>query len=180
MLRINDVQKEFLRKPFSKPMKNPNVEQLSKSECKFIVIGDYSTYFFVKNDIDFEVCVVDYKTERKPVSPEVKRMIDNAMVGRKVLRINNPPGTVSDDAIEMVKKWIKKPQRLFVIVDGEDDLVALPFFLSVSQSYCIVYGIRDKGMVIKQVTEGFKRKMVERFKRLSLDLGIPRSVSHSD
>ena len=166
MIIINDDQRRFLKRPFSEPVKNIDKKALEKMNCKFIVVGDYSTQFFVENGIEFDVCVVDYKTERRDISEQSKKVINTTMKNRKVLKIHNPKGVVSDEAISMVREWVEHGDKMFVIVEGEDDLVALPFFAYAPEDYCVVYGIKNKGMVVKKVSAPFKEEIMQRFKGL--------------
>ena len=147
----------FLKTHFAQPVKNIDKKRLKKMNCGFIVIGDESVSKFVEKDIDFIVAVVDYKTKREPITNDEKRIVNKAMDGRKIIRIRNSAGTISDETIKTVKDWLKNQEKIFIIIDGEDDLVAVPFILLAPENYCIVYGIRNEGIIIKKITPEFKR-----------------------
>jgi len=149
----------FLKTYFERPVKNIDKKHLKKMNCCFIVIGDGSVSKFIKKDIDFSVAVVDYKTKRESITNDERRIVNKAMHGRKIVRIKNRAGTISDETIKTVKDWLKNQEKIFIIIDGEDDLVAVPFILLApkNKNYCIVYGIRDEGIIIKKITPEFKR-----------------------
>jgi hypothetical protein len=161
---LNQEQRQVLKQHFSNPESNPNIKKLQSMGGRFILVGDISTKFFIENKIPFEVCVVDYKTERSVLSEDDKKIIDSQQKNRQVLKIENPAGAISNQAIDLVKKWVKDKIKLFVIVEGEEDLVAVPFFFLAPATYYVVYGLKDLGMVTVELTDDFKEKLKKEMK----------------
>ncbi len=163
-MKLNDKQREYLKTPFSKPIRDDymllsKLNNYQYNGYKFIVIGDYSVEFFIKNGLPIYVGVVDFKTERKPISFMSKRLIKDFMKGYRCVELKNPLGQFTTASVDLVKQWVSKQDKLFIEVTGEEDIVALPFILLASNDYCVVYGLRDQGMIIKKLSRDFQRKV---------------------
>ena len=77
--------------------------------------------------------------------------------------IRNPPGCISDDlwnAIETAYDDLEKGS-LLIVVEGEEDLAALPAIFLAPKDVTIIYGLPNKGVVVVKSTEENKRKVKE-------------------
>ena len=77
----------------------------------------------------------------------------------------NEAGTINlkaTDTIEYaIKKYLKEKKKSWIIVNGEEDLLALPAILFAPLNSLVLYGQMDLGVVIVEVTEEKKKKVEE-------------------
>jgi len=112
-----------------------------------------------------DVQVVDARENRKPrVLPRVKP--------RETLRAKNPAGSITVEALETIRNALagEKPAR--VLVDGEEDLLAVPAIALAPHEACIFYGQPGAGIVLVISDEPAKRRSWALLKRM----GVPNSL----
>ncbi len=63
--------------------------------------------------------------------------------------VNNPPGNVTDELQELVRKSLKEKSKVKIFVKGEEDLAVFPFILESPINTVILYGLKDKGVMVK-------------------------------
>ena len=103
-----------------------------------------------------DIRIIDFKT---------KRHFLTKLSHPRGVKAKNSPGTINTEAVAAyqiaVKDYIsnKKPQTL--IIDGEEDLLALPAILLAPLGSVVLYGQFDMGIVVNEVTEE-KKQNVER------------------
>ena len=73
--------------------------------------------------------------------------------------ITNPPGTLSTESIILLRDLIKQNIDSLIVVDGEEDLLALPSILFAPINGHVLYGQPNEGLVIVSVTESLKVKV---------------------
>jgi uncharacterized protein (UPF0218 family) len=87
-----------------------------------------------------DIQVVDGKENRKGREPP-------AVPFARLIQVENPAGGLTNEAIEGIRKAFqgKKPAR--VMVDGEEDLMAIPVIALAPVSAVVFYGQPGEGMV---------------------------------
>jgi hypothetical protein len=98
-----------------------------------------------------DVQVVDAKenrVERRP--PDVPHS--------RSISVRNPPGTITEGAIEAIRKAFsgKKPAR--VMVEGEEDLLVIPAVILAPASATVLYGQPGVGIVVVRATAAAKAR----------------------
>ena len=73
--------------------------------------------------------------------------------------INNPSGTLSTESIVLIHDLITQNIDSLVVVDGEEDLLALPSILFAPLNAYVLYGQPNEGIVVVSVTESLKIKV---------------------
>jgi hypothetical protein len=124
---------------------------------RIISVGDVISDVMIKHSTPPQILVVDNKVMRKLVEP-VPADVD------RTVYVNNPPGTLSDEAWAAVQEAVQRTERIRVLVDGEEDLLTLVAVLYAPKGSFVVYGQPDEGIVIIKVTERTRekiRKLVE-------------------
>jgi hypothetical protein len=98
-----------------------------------------------------DVQIVDAKENR------VKRRPPDVPHSRSI-RARNPPGTITGDAIEAIRKAFsgKKPSR--VLVEGEEDLLVIPAVILAPASAIVLYGQPRVGIVAVRATSAAKAR----------------------
>jgi len=87
-------------------------------------------------------------TLRKRISPvEIK--------AERTYKVRNPAGVVTREAWEAIKEALREEEAL-ILVDGEEDLLAIPAVLESPDNALVVYGQPSEGLVV--VTASLEKK----------------------
>lgn len=126
-----------------------------KKPEKLIAVGDRASRSIIRKGIRLDVAVVDNRVMRKPIRPITLKT-------DKTYRVDNPAGTLTDEAWQVMAEAIRHNGRVKVLVEGEEDLLTLAAVLSSPEGSMVVYGQPRSGIVAIDVTEATK----ERFRRI--------------
>ena len=121
---------------------------LDSNPPRIIAIGDATSRTLSKLRVD--VRVVDGREMRRPTAIEEPTV-------RHLFKVRNPPGAIEEEAWNAVKEAIAEGDAL-VIVDGEEDLLALPAILEAPCKSLVFYGQPHVGIVVVDVDERAKEK----------------------
>ncbi|UCG36875.1 MAG: GTP-dependent dephospho-CoA kinase family protein [Candidatus Bathyarchaeota archaeon] len=140
-----------------------NVKNLIDKEkpAKIITVGDQVSKDFSENLIQPDVLIVDEKIMRKRIAPI-------HLAADEITQVMNPPGTITDEAWQTVERAILSPGCTKILVDGEEDLLALVAILTAPESSLVFYGQPHKGIVAVVVTAETKQKMREIFDAMQI------------
>jgi len=127
--------------------------------AKIIAVGDRVSRNLEKSGFSPDVIIVDNKIMRKPVAPL-------EMVTDTTFSVNNPAGTITDEACKIVEKTMDSAGRVKVFVDGEEDLLTLVAVLSAPKGSIVVYGQPREGIVVVSVTYDSKRRIADIISRM--------------
>jgi uncharacterized protein (UPF0218 family) len=83
-------------------------------------------------------------------------------------RCSNPAGTISQEAITILKKSLSCAFPVRIIVQGEEDMLALPVFVFAPTGALVLYGQPKKGLVIVKITPTVQRKAKDLMDRMKL------------
>lgn len=115
-----------------------------------ISVGDVVSESMTGHGILPKVLVVDNKVMRQPIPPIP---LD---VGQ-TLHVKNPPGTLTDEALAVMREAVGKAHPTRVLVEGEEDLLTLVAVLCAPEGSLVVYGQPGEGIVVVKATEKSKR-----------------------
>ncbi|ARS89027.1 GTP-dependent dephospho-CoA kinase family protein [Natrarchaeobaculum aegyptiacum] len=135
---------------------------LAELEGPLIAVGDVVTYHFLRAGHTPDVAVVDEQTKRSAVDDEIRETVADDVQ----LEAVNPAAEISVDVLEALREGLETDEPTTILVDGEEDLVALPAIVAAPAGASVVYGQPDEGMVHVVVTEdvrGRVRDLLERF-----------------
>jgi len=91
-----------------------------RSWTKVICVGDVVASYCIKSGRLPDVVIVDGKTKRQqPIGLDVEAKA----LGYNVIRIVNPPGGVTPEAIEHLCKILKGSGRQLLLIEGEEDML---------------------------------------------------------
>lgn len=153
MYKIPDNKKADLKIPLG-----PVYKKVDKNVIEgrnIVTVGDFVTEVILNEKIKPALAIIDNKTERK----EYKGKTHNA---EEVIKIKNPPGTITHDLWNAIATAYTTEKETLIIIDGEEDLAALPAIYLAPKKTTVIYGMPKKGMVIVNVNSE-KRKLVEKF-----------------
>ncbi|MDA4118372.1 MAG: GTP-dependent dephospho-CoA kinase family protein [Thaumarchaeota archaeon] len=84
-----------------------------------------------------------------------------------VLRAKNPAGGITEAARRTIKKAFKAKKPVMVIIEGEEDLLALPAVVDAPTGSVVFYGQPLVGVVAVKVDERSKAIALEMLRRMS-------------
>jgi uncharacterized protein (UPF0218 family) len=163
---------QLLKKPFGtlvteSKVSEKKISSMIKGAGKVIAVGDATTERLVSFGITPDIAVIDGKERRSrrsyPVSYQDKQV-----------RCTNPAGTISAEALKTLQQALKSEDTVLVIVDGEEDLLALPLFSMSPLGSAVLYGQPLEGMVVVRVTAAKRRRAKE------LMSMIPKALRKND
>ena len=153
VLRLRDDQRQLLKRPLGRLIRGTPEDVRRELEAlvaerrgPMIVVGDVVSSTVSKLAPERTVYVTDGRTLRERTS-EVKLDVD------VVVRCRNEPGTISREAYEVIREAIGSGKRVHVVVDGEEDLLALAAVYLSPVGSIVVYGQPGEGVVVVEVNE---------------------------
>lgn len=127
---------------------------------KVILVGDIVTKTFVKLNLQFDLAIVDLKTNRRRLFKSLRDLgIQNPS---KLIVVRNKRGTITKAMTKAIRKVFVKNFRGAVIkVIGEEDLAVIPVVIQAPIGSIIFYGQRGQGIVCVDVEEVTKEKFLK-------------------
>lgn len=142
-----------------------NTEDIPRSS-NIIAVGDIVSLNLKKANYPTAVNIIDYKTRRENID---KKEIEQYFP-RTSQQLINPAGTINSSSANTILSAIAKYQKTkatqVIVVDGEEDLLALPAMLLSPLDTYIIYGQYSVGMILVKVTENIKflaKQYLEKF-----------------
>jgi cytidyltransferase-like protein len=132
---------------------------------KLIVVGDVSLKSLAVAGARISCAVIDFKTRRVGLFQDISELHWSP---RKMHFVKNPAHFVTPELCSAVRELVKGSERDCLLVDGEEDLAALPAILSAPLNSVVVYGQPGEGLVLVKVGEKEKekaREMLNKFKK---------------
>ena len=133
-----------------------------KGSGMVVTVGDATTERLLSFLIIPDVAVIDgiERRSRRAPLPVNYSAIE--------LRCANPSGSISKNAFDVLQLAIKGSHPARVIVDGEEDLLALPLFYLVSQDSVVLYGQPLEGLVVVRITAAKKKEAKDLMDRIGI------------
>lgn len=113
-----------------------------------ITVGDYCSL-----NLPSDVKIFDGKIERK----KVKKTPPFS------LQVSNPSGTIQKKAWRIVAKAIRDKKN--ILVEGEEDLLAIPAVLLSPPKCAVIYGFPKKGVCLVETSSKVKKEIKELLKK---------------
>ena len=161
----------ILKKPFGDLIRKENItkENIIKiinsyngdNKTSIVTVGDATTERILSFGIYPKIAIID-GVERRIRRPDVKNSeIIKAYSNKnkiKFYKCSNRQGTISKEAYDIIEKIIQSNENAMVIVDGEEDLLALPVFALARNQSVVLYGQPLEGIVVVKVNNKLKKK----------------------
>ncbi|RQH02018.1 DUF359 domain-containing protein [Natrarchaeobius oligotrophus] len=135
---------------------------IARVEGPLIAVGDVVTYHLLQAGRPPDVAVVDERTEREAVDGEIRE----AVTAETHVEVANRPAELSEDVVRALLEGLAAEEPTTILVDGEEDLVALPAIAAAPDGASVVYGQPGEGMVHVEVTDDARaavRALLDRF-----------------
>ncbi|MEF8840091.1 MAG: GTP-dependent dephospho-CoA kinase family protein [Haloarculaceae archaeon] len=152
LLSLPRALRAELKEPLG-PVYTDAAELLADAGDPVVTVGDVVTYHLLRADRRPDVALVDGKTKREAVEDDVWTAIDG--FDRRI-EVPNPAATLSASLLAELRAALDRADAgtgtTVVVVDGEEDLAALPAVLAAPDGASVVYGQPDEGMVLAGAT----------------------------
>jgi GTP-dependent dephospho-CoA kinase len=130
-----------------------NLSKLIPSDLLLISVGDATTQKMIEYGLTPSIQIVDGQEKR------VKRTPPEYAQSKTNLTCSNPPGEITQESIETIKKALKSEFPVRILVSGEEDLLVLPVCMLVPDGTIVLYGQPNEGLVIVKVDSAIKNKV---------------------
>lgn len=116
-------------------------------------VGDVVTSRLLQYGFIPAVAIIDGHTMRGTCVKEPE-------IYSRVVRVENPPGAISDALIRELAIAVNNPPVL-IYVEGEEDLAVIPLVILAHEGDIILYGQPGEGVVLRSVDARAKRRAQE-------------------
>lgn len=147
-LRPSQVDLQRLREPFGRLLPGSPAKTLSELNSiinqtqprRIAAVGDVVSRETLVAGIRVDLRILDHISMRRPTAAFNLKV-------KKTYRVKNPAGVVTLEAWETIKRAMKDEEAL-IIVEGEEDLLALPCIVESPSNSLVLYGQPSKGLVV--------------------------------
>lgn len=152
-LLMPDTMREELAKPLGSVLSNEKAITSFRTYKKHLIIsvGDRTTQALLDAGVVPALMIIDHRVNRQTyrvLRPVIKSL------GFRQQSVASGPGYISCEAMRMLAAWFTSPQSPHVIVvDGEEDLLALPVIARAPENAVVYYGQPEAGVVEVFITK---------------------------
>jgi uncharacterized protein (UPF0218 family) len=151
---------------------------LAEAGDPIVAVGDVVTYHLLRADRRPDVALVDGKTKREAVEATVWAAIDGF---DHRIEVTNPQATLSADLLTELRAALERAgagdgETTVLVIEGEEDLAALPVLAAAPDGASLVYGQPDEGMVLAAVTAEAREGALSLLSRMDGDPERPRDL----
>ena len=129
---------------------------------KIVSVGDQVSQDLASHSLTPDILIVDNRIMRREINPI-------SVSAPVVVNIKNQAGTITDEAWIALEQAAENSSRVKIVVDGEEDLLALVAILTMPENSLVLYGQPPhKGIVVVKANSENKKKaqsILERMKR---------------
>ena len=134
------------------PKQNEIIKQAYANSIT-ITVGDATTEKLLNMGLTPFLQIIDGQEKRvKRPAPISESIITN-------LDCKNSPGEISENSILTIKSAFESKPPIRITVDGEEDLLVIPVCLYAPENCIVMYGQRNKGLVIVHINQEIKDKV---------------------
>ena len=153
---------QYFKEPFGKLLRGSSPQTMkqlkaiiaSEKPPTIISVGDTVSKNLHKHGITPQVSITDNKSLRRTIKPL-------AFEEKRVVRIQNPPSTITDEAENAIRDALKCKEHIHVAVIGEEDLLTPVAVLYAPENALVVYGQPHRGVVVVKATVEKKARAKE-------------------
>ncbi len=164
LLLLSESLRSELKEPLGTLCKGSGLECVKamdldlRNSAKIAAVGDMTAFYLLEASIMPDLAIVDNKTKRMPTPGHVQKSLEHDSY--KTIEVKNPPATLTQDLIDVIRESLSGKERVKIVVDGEEDLATLPAILYAPLGSAVVYGQPNEGSVLVIVTPE-KKKQIE-------------------
>lgn len=157
VLRVPESLRAALREPLG-PIEPDMEAVLGAAGRPLVTVGDVVTYRAEAAGATPDVGIVDGRTQRSPVDPDLERA---PSPGVERVAVVNPAGTLTAPLLGAIRTAIESEAPHRIVVDGEEDLATLPAVHVAPDGASLCYGQPDAGVVHVRVDTEARRRVRE-------------------
>ena len=166
-LNPDDIQ--LLKEPFGvlvhdKYVTKHKIKSILNGAKKLVCVGDCTTDRMISFGIVPDILVVDGIERRQNRGQSLHSKIKTV----RELYCSNPAGSVSKEALFVLRQALTMSGPVKVVVDGEEDMLALPIISIAQQKTVVLYGQPLEGIVVVNVSPKMQRKAKNLMDRIGL------------
>ena len=124
-----------------------------------VSVGDRVTETLAAKGRVPDVQIVDGRENRREREPP-------DVLHARTIRVSNPPGTITEEAMDGVKRAFEGRKPVRVLVDGEEDMLAIAAVVFAPVPAAVFYGQPGVGIVMIRVTAASKARNRELLSRM--------------
>jgi GTP-dependent dephospho-CoA kinase len=166
----------ILKEPFGNLIPDKNISRrklnaVLRDAKKIISVGDATTDRLISFGIIPDISVVDGKERRMKRKYVNNSSLNGDQIDKnlaKELKCSNEAGTISKKAVELLQDALEMSSPVRIIVDGEEDLLALPLFLIVPDKSVVMYGQPHEGLVVVKIDSKIRKKAKDLMDRIGM------------
>jgi len=157
-LQLPDDLRDQLKTPLGNLISDndPNKENITKkisAESILITVGDRTTENMLQLGLKPQIQIIDGLEKRN------QRTVPADDTVNTNLSCKNPPGEITEESIQIIKKAFSSEPPVRITVDGEEDLLVIPVCISAPENSVVMYGQPNEGLVIVRITPKIRAKV---------------------
>jgi len=156
-LLLTDDLRDQLKNPLGNLISDnaPNRGYILKKisdESVLITVGDRTTENMLQLGLKPQIQILDGLEKRN------QRIVPADDTINTNLSCRNPPGEITEESMQIIKKAFSSEPPVRIIVDGEEDLLVIPVCILAPENSVVMYGQPNEGLVIVQITPKIRAK----------------------
>lgn len=160
-LILPDTLRSELQRPLGRVLTGREIEDSigRNRDNVTVAVGDVTTHTFFSFGVQPSLAIIDLYVGRKPY-----QSFEAYKFPKKyhVVRVKSGPGYIAKKAVSAIKAWSKRVRtRSVLVIDGEEDLLAIPAVIHAPVGSIVYYGQPQKGLVEVVVTSEKKKEAIE-------------------
>lgn len=164
---LSPEELKLFKKPFGLLIPDDQVTKtlllaILKSASLVITVGDATTQRLSEFGIIPDLAVIDGRERRS-------RRDYPASYKAVEVRCTNPAGSITRTAVDVLEKSLKIDKPVRVLVEGEEDLLALPIFVMAPEGSVVLYGQPLEGLVVVKIDEAKRKEAKDLMSRITID-----------
>ena len=157
-MQLPDDLRDQLKTPLGNLISDndPNKENILKkisTESIIITVGDRTTENMLQLGLKPQIQIIDGFEKRNQCIVPIDDTINTKLSCR------NPPGEITEESIQIIKKAFSSEPPVRIVVDGEEDLLVIPVCISAPENSVVMYGQPNEGLVIVRIMPKIRAKV---------------------
>ena len=164
---INNEVLDILKKPFGTLLRNnqltrEKIDNIIGNVDYIVTVGDATTELILSLGILPKISIID-RIERRKKRENLEKIFSyyekykrNNILSK--YNCKNPAGSITTEAYSLIERLIGKDEFSVIIVEGEEDLLALPIFCLAPKKSIVMYGQPLEGLVIVSIDNKIRSK----------------------
>lgn len=159
---ITEDLKKILSKPLGEVYSTDQYLRLlqTKNLYQVVTVGDVVSSVAISNGYKPRIAIVDQKTKRSGFDFNWARF--------KPVAVWNPPGTISLESVVKFVELLERNENSVLLVEGEEDMLALLAVLVSPLGYTVFYGQPDLGVVCVEIDKAKRLEALNIFGKMVL------------